>query len=426
MEGKSQRLYYGWVIVAVSFFTLLMAMGVRYSFGIFYIAILKEYGWGRAETAGAFSLTMLVHALFCPVTGTLIDRLGPRKFFPLGSIFLIIGLVAASRITEIWHLYLFFGVLVAIGINTLSYSPHVSLVPKWFLRKRGLAIGLVSAGIGLGSMVIVPFTELIIDTFGWRFAFLCLAGLVLGIVFPITAIFMRRSPKEVGQNIDGADPGTGEPPTSQDRATRKDTPSSHLPDQWTLKAAVCTQAFWWVALVFFTNGFVVNTFLVHLAVHIVDLGFTELLAASLFAIVGLLGSMGGILWGSLSDRIGREKSFTLGNCAGILGFLFLMSMHDMSAPWRLYAFVILHGLGYGSVATVAGSTAGDLFPGNSLGRIIAMCSMIFGFGGALGPYVGGYFHDHTGSYAMTFLLLLIAILVGIFGIWMAAPRRRWA
>jgi MFS family permease len=112
---------------------------------------------------------MVFHAIFAPVTETIIDRFGPRKLFPLGAIFLFLGLLAASRISTIWHLYLFFGVVMAIGINTLSYSPHMSIIPKWFIRRRGLASGLVLSGVGLEALVLVPFNELMIDTFAGKY-----------------------------------------------------------------------------------------------------------------------------------------------------------------------------------------------------------------------------------------------------------------
>jgi sugar phosphate permease len=196
---QTHRFYYGWVIVGVSFLTLFLAVGIRFSFGVFYVAMLKEYGWGRGETAGAFSLAMLTNALFAMVSGTLVDRFGPRILFPLSATFLAIGLAAASRITAIWHLYLFFGVIMALGINTLSYGPHMALIPKWFVRRKGLAAGLALAGMGVGTMVMAPVIQFLIDTVGWRFAFFTLAGIVLVVVAPTTALFQRRSPEDVGQ-----------------------------------------------------------------------------------------------------------------------------------------------------------------------------------------------------------------------------------
>jgi len=421
---RQHRFYYGWVIVAVSFFTLLMAVGIRNSFGIFYIAVLSEYGWGRAETAGVFSLAMLVHAFFCPLTGTLIDRFGPRKLFPVGSIFLMAGLIAASRIATIFHFYIFFGVIMAIGINTLSFTPHMSLIPRWFFRKRGFASGVVLSGIGIGAMILLPLTQLMIDAFGWRSAYLLLAVVILVFIFPINALFHRRSPEEVGQVVDGKTPGPDKAHLPQTEARLKESRPFQLPQPWTLKTAVRTKPFWCMAVVFFANGFLTNTMVVHQAVHIVDLGYTKLLAASLVGIVGLLGSMGGILWGLLSDHIGREKSYTIGNCMVMAGLLFFMFMPGTATPWMLYTFAFLYGFGFGSMGSVTASMAGDLFPGNSLGRIIAMYSVGFGLGGALGPYLAGYFYDLKGSYLVPFLLLQISILVSIFAIWMAAPRRR--
>ena len=424
MKKKPYQLYYGWVIVVISFFTLFFALGVRFSFGVFFIAILTEYGWGRGETAGAFSLAMVVHALFAPMTGTLIDRFGPRKLFPIGAILLIMGLVAASRITAIWQLYVFFGVAIAIAINTLSYSPHMSLIPRWFIRKRGLATGLVLSGVGMGTMVLVPLTEVMIDTFGWRSAFLLLAGIIFCVVFPMTALFHRRSPEEVGQHPDGMTTGFNGNLSSQPEELTKKISSSNLPEQWSLKAALCAKAFWYLELTAFSNGFLTNMLLVHQAVHIVDIGYSKFLAAFLLGVVGLLGSVGGILCGFLSDRVGREISYTLGSIGVFVGVVFLILLPDSTSPLMLCTFVVLYGLGYGSMGPMVASATGDLFPGGSLGRIMAIQSIGYGLGGALGPYLGGYFHDQMGSYFVPFLLLLASICIGILGMWMAAPRHR--
>ena len=255
MVRKTDRFYYGWVIVVVSFFTLFFTLGTRFSFGVFYVAILKEYGWGRGETAGAFSLSLVIHALFAMVTGTLIDRFGPRTLFPIGATFLAMGLAATSRITAIWHLYLFFGVVMALGINTLSYAPHMSLIPKWFTKKRGLASGLAVSGIGVGTMVMAPFIQLMIDTVGWRSAFLVLAGILLSVVLPMTALFQRRSPEDVDQFPDGIVADFRGTHRLQQDGFSQDIRSSHLSEQWTLRAAICTRAFWWMALVYFSLGF---------------------------------------------------------------------------------------------------------------------------------------------------------------------------
>jgi MFS family permease len=369
---------------------------------------------------------MLVHASFALVTGFLIDRFSPRRLFPIGATLLLLGLIAASRIQTIWHLYICFGVVMAIGINSIGFGPHVALIPRWFVQKRGLASGLALSGIGIGALVLLPMTEFIIEHMGWRSAFLVLAGIVLCVVIPATAVFQRRSPEEVGQYPDGRDL----PMVLEDTAQRENPPKRYGPasamQNWTFRAALRTGAFWWIGLVVFSHGFSANMLLVHQTVHVVDSGFSQMLAASLLGLVGLLMSAGGIFFGFLSDRIGREAGFTLGSGAALLGLSLLLFVRDTSSPWMLYAFVILYGLGHGGLGPIYSSTMGDLFAGPTLGRIIATVSIEYGLGGALGAYVGGYFYDTMGSYFVPFVLCLISISIGILGIWMAAPRHRSA
>jgi MFS family permease len=421
---KTHRFYYGWVIVGVSFLTLFFTHGIRNSFGVFYVAMLHEYGWGRGETAGAFSLGMVIHAFFSILSGALIDRFGPRALFPLGATLLAVGLAAASRIGAIWHLYLAFGVVMAIGINTMAFVPHMSLIAKWFTRKRGLASGLVLAGMGIGILVMAPLIQFMIDSAGWRFAFLILAGLVLCILVPVTALFQRRSPEDIGQFTDGIPLGSPGIHASQVNGSRKDTQTPALSDQWTLRSSVYTSAFWWLALMNICAGFSINLMVVHQAAHVVDAGYSPSMAALVVGLVGLFGSTGAILCGFISDRIGRESGYTMGGCAGIVGILFFLLLRDTSSPWMLYAFGILFGLGYGSSGPIGAAATADLFPGNSLGRIMGTNAIGWGLAGALGPYLGGYFYDQVGSYTLPFLLVLISICLGILGMWMAAPRHR--
>jgi MFS family permease len=421
---KTRRFYYGWVIVGVSFLTLFFTHGTRNSFGVFYVAMLQGFGWGRGETAGAFSLGMVIHAFFAMVTGALIDRFGPRTLFPLGATFLAMGLAAASRIGAIWHLYLFFGVVITIGINTLAYGPHMSLITQWFIRRRGLASGLVMAGMGVGVMVMAPVIQFMIDTVGWRSAFMILAGLVLCILVPMTALFQRRSPKDVGQFPDGVVPDSSGIHASQPEGSRKDIRSPPLSEQWTLRSSLHTRAFWWMGLVNICSGFSTNMLVVHQAAHVVDAGYSPSLAALLVGLIGLFRSAGGILCGFISDRVGREIGYTLGGITAIVGMLFLLLVQDTASPRMLYAFVVLFGLGSGSGGPISAAATADLFPGNSLGRIFGTFIIGWGLGGALGPYLAGYFHDQAGSYTLPFLLVLVSIGLGLLGIWMAAPRHQ--
>jgi len=416
--------YYGWVIVAVSFLTLFFTLGTRFSFGIFYVAILDEYGWGRAETAGAFSLAMVSHAVFAPITGNLIDYFGPRRLFPVGGLLLTIGLVTASRITAVWHLYLYIGVVMAIGTNILSYAPHMSLIPKWFDRKKGLASALVLSGFGVGTLFLAPTVEFFISRVGWRAAFLIIGAVILFIIVPMTAIFHRRNPEEIGQSRSDEMKRVDGSRTPAKEALKKISVSPSDPGTWTLRAAVRTRAFWCIIGVAFCQGYFISTMLVHQAAHMVDMGFSNILAASTVGFVGALGSAGGLIFGFLSDRIGREIAFSMGCGLAFLGITCLLFADGTSSAWLLYAYVILYGLGQGTPGPIMAATSGDLFRGNSMGRIMSFQAVGYGIGGAVGPYMAGHFYDQRGSYGVAFLLLLFIIALAIFLIWAAAPRRR--
>jgi MFS family permease len=150
------RVFYGWVIVLVSFLTLVLVMGTRFSFGVFYTSILEEMGWSRAATAGIFSVSMLVYAVVAIGVGAAFDGLGPRRMFPLAALLLGAGFFLCSRMTTLWQFYLYYGVIVGTGFTALGFIPHVSLTARWFARRRGLATSLVLAGTGVGLSALCP------------------------------------------------------------------------------------------------------------------------------------------------------------------------------------------------------------------------------------------------------------------------------
>jgi MFS family permease len=410
------------VIVAVSFITLFLVVGTRFSLGVFYVAILEEYGWTRGETAGAFSSMMVVHALFSLAVGVLFDRLGPRRLFPLGGLAIAIGFAACSQIRAIWQLYLFLGGITAIGISTLAFVPHMALVPNWFARRRGMATGIVYAGIGSGQLVLAPFIQGLASSIGWRAAFLVLAALILGLVVPLTAILQRRRPEDMGLTPDGL-PATALHATPTTAPEGRGQAAADKARGWTISQAVRTPQFWLLMLTGSGLGMNLNTLMVHQMAFLADVGYSKLLAASLLGMVGGLRSLGGIAIGSLSDRVGRELAYSIGSLAAFLGVALLMSIQDTSQPWRLYLFVLLSGLGYGALGPVYAAATADLFPGRHLGTILGVLEAGYGIGGAAGAFLAGDLYDRLGHYILSFSLVLAAIALSCATLWLAAPRR---
>lgn len=409
--------------MAVSFLTVFFVLGTRSSFGLFYTAILSEYGWGRAETAGAFSLLMIIHAVMSPVSGILIDRFGPRKLFPIGGFILGVGLVLSSFISEIWHFYLYFGLIMALGINTQSFAPQMSRIPRWFVQKRGLASGLVMSGMGTGTFFLAIMIGFIITTWGWRYAFIILSLFIFCIVVPMNAIFQRNGPEEVGQTIEG----TGLKMHREDvlggenRQRQNETPLTK--NMWTFSAALRTKSFWGFFYMGFTQGLYINTIVVHLVPHLIDLGFSRMFAAGMVGSIGILGSLGTILFGSLSDRVGREAGYSIASASSAFGVMLLILTDHSSLKWMLYVFVIAYSLGTGGLSAITAAATGDIFSGNTLGLIISTQAVSFGVGSAIGAYFGGYFFDQRGSYTIPFIMVLLSIITGAFALWAAAPRK---
>src|SRR5215470_3363454 len=189
--------FYGWLIVAVVFISMGIGVNVRTAFSLLFPPILGEFGWDRGVTAGAFSFGFVVSAVLSPLIGRQMDRAGPRLVMELGVLLMAAGLLLAPLTREPWHLYLTIGVLVGAGSVCLGYSGQSLFLPNWFVRRRGLAMGIAFAGVGIGSMTLLPTVQLIIERFGWRSACVALGGLVLVVLAPIN-LLLRRRPQDLG------------------------------------------------------------------------------------------------------------------------------------------------------------------------------------------------------------------------------------
>ncbi len=413
------RFFYGWVIVAVAFLTLFLVVGVRFSLGVFYVAILDDYHWTRSETAVVFSIMLTVHAVFSLAVGMLFDRWGPRLLFPLGALAIGIGFAACSQIRVIWHLYVFLGLIAALGIAMLAFVPHMALVSAWFDRRRGTATGIAYAGIGGGQLALAPCIQLLINWLDWRGAFLVLALVIVAVVVPLTAIFHRRAPQELGLEPDGL-PRRENPKSSQHSTTNAPRSTS---SEWSITDAIRTPQFWYLIVTVLGMGVMLNTMMVHQMAYLTDVGYSKMLGATWLGIVGGLRAVGGMTMGPLSDRLGRERAYTLGTLCCCLGLLMLLSIQDTAQPWRLYAFALLFGIGQGSLGPIYASATADLFPGRSLGTILGCLEAAYGLGGACGTFLAGYLYDTVGNYRASFVAVILVTALSSLALWLAAPRR---
>ena len=409
--------FYGWVIVAAVFVTMGIGVNTRTAFSLLFPRILDEFGWERGVTAGAFSFGFLISAGLSPMLGRLMDRRGPRLVIEMGVGLMAAGMFLAPLTSEPWHLYLTLGVLVGGGSVCLSYSGQSLFLPRWFVRRRGLAMSLAFSGVGVGSIILLPWVQLLIEQGGWRAACWALGIVLVAVLAPLN-LLLRRRPEDLGLVPDGA----VSPRTPGGRPANIVDPVWAAID-WTLPRAIRTARFWWIALAFFCALFAWYAVQVHQTKYLIEIGFDPLEAAWALGLVSLLAIPGQIALGHISDRIGREWVWTVGNLGFAICFLALLLMRRAPTPMLLYLMIGSQGmLGYG-LTSVLGAIPAEIFMGRHYGSIFGTLMLASMLGGAAGPWLTGVLHDATDSYAPAFSVGIGLCLLSALAIWLAAPRK---
>ena len=410
--------FYGWIIVAAAFVTMAVGVNARTAFSLLFPPILTEFGWERGVVAGVFSFGFFVSAFLSPFVGRLMDRKGPRFVVEIGAILLTIGLALAPLSREPWQLYLTLGMLVGAGGNLLGYGVQSQFIPNWFVRRRGLAIGIAFSGVGIGSIVLLPWLQHVISDDGWRSACWLLALITLIVVVPLN-LLLRRRPQEIGLHPDGdAAPDT----PAAGKPARNIVDPAWAATEWTLKRALRTAPFWWIALGYGCGLYAWYAVQIHQTKYLTEIGVSANEAAFALGLVSLLGVPGQIIFGHVSDRIGREWVWAIG-CAGfVICYLALIALQAGPTPWLLYAMVLAQGfLGY-SMTSVLGPIVAEIYEGPHFGAIFGSVMLAAIGGGAAGPWVTGILYDVTGNYIGAFWLAAGLALVSAGAVFMAAPR----
>ncbi len=411
---------FGWIIVGISFITLALAYGVWYSFSVFFVALLGEFGWSRSLAAGAFSLFVIVHSVIGPFVGGTVDRFGPRRVILLGSLILGMGLALSSLTNTWWHYYIFFGVITAVGVGLIGWVPNTTIIQRWFKVNRGLAIGIISSGIGIGILVCVPSVQYLISRVGWRMAYRIMAYFIPLIVAPMAIAFLKNPPQKPSSHdtrVSGRDiiPSAPTDPSVVD--------GEWASRSWTIRRALSTKQFWLLSISFPLGAFANQSILAHQVAFFVDQGVEALFASYIVGIVGIASVGGKILWGTLSDRIGREVTYTAGIACLICGIIFLIVLPVHHSPILPFFYGAFFGIGYAVLATLPPIITADFFEGESYGGIFGTLILLTGMGGASGAWFAGFFHDRVGSYVPVFIIMIGCVLFACLNIWRAAPRK---
>lgn len=413
-------IYYGWVVVAIAFVTMGIGVSVRTSFSLLFPPILEEFKWDRGATAGIYSVGFLCSMMLSPFIGALIARIGPAPLLSAGAAVVAGSLMLTTAATTQLHLFLTLGTGVVGGSVVLAYVSHSYLLPFWFSRRRGLAVGVAFAGVGAGAMVLFPWLQSIIGAEGWREACWTMAVLLLVVVLPLNLFFQRRRPEDMGLQTDGEGrPGRKQAAPAADNVVDR----AWVETDWSLKRAARTSRFWWLAIGYFAGMYAWYAVLIHQTKYLSEIGFSPEIAAYALGLVGLMGVFGQIGLGALSDRIGRELAWVLGSVGFAICYVLLLAMKAAPSQTLLYSMVVAQGLiGYG-VSAVYPAIMAELFHSRRFGQVFGTYSAISGFGAAVGPWATGALFDWTGDYQLSWAVALACCGISALGVWLAAPRK---
>ena len=404
-------------VIALS---LALAYGIWYSYSVVLVALLAEFGWSRSVLAGAFSVFTLVHGGVNPVIGALCARFKPLRVMAAGGAAMGLALVADSFIATPVQLYLGFGVVTALAVAAGGWVPALVHVQREFQHHRGLAIGIVSSGVGVGMVLVVPLTQVLIDAFGWRTAFQALGVLSALWIVPSSLWLMRRSREENRENRENR----GQSPQKQNQEKPGSDPNPNSGSDPTLREAARTQAFWLLLAAFFFGNVCSQTLHVHQVAYLVDHGLAAIVAASVVSVVGLASIVAKTGGGWLSDRVERELVYVAGIAIMAASAFVLLALGAAPTRWGAYGYAVLLGVGYSVTAALTPAMVSDRFSGPHFGAIVGIGLMGAAVGSALGPWIAGTLYDATGSYTLAFIIAAgCGIVAGAAG-WRARTLRK--
>jgi len=344
-----------------------------------------------------------------------VDRVGPRRVIVAGVGLLSASSILAATIRTPWELYLYTGLIGAMGIVALGWVPMGVLLSHWVTERRGRMVGLAFSGMGAGFFVLGPLSQWLIDRLGWRAASLALGVAVLVVLLPAAWLGARDPVAPASKPVAGA---RGSRPSAPDDAAGR---SRHDPEA-TLAAALRTRAFWALFAAYFLTPLAVFPVFTHQVAFAVDLGFPRLLVASIFGLMGLMSSLGRPLFGVLADRFGGALSAAISFGCTAAGALALVAAEAWPHTGWLMGYAVFFGLGFGARGPIITAIATELFGGRRFGVIYGALNMANGVGAAIGPWFGGAVHDVLGSYRMVFLSSVLFSALAAACFWLAGRR----
>jgi predicted MFS family arabinose efflux permease len=394
------RVHYAWIVVAVMFVVILTSVGVRATPGVLIVPLQQAFGWNAAVVSGAISLNILLLGLVGPFAAGLIQVIGLKRTVLFSMVLLVIGAGLSSLVTQIWQLYLTWGVLVGLGSGAGMVGLATAIANRWFVQRRGLVVGLLTAGNASGQLVFLPLLASLVVSRGWQSAPLVVAAVILALI-PLVMLLLPESPASIGLGAFGTTEVVELPPRSGNPfviAIAGLARGLKSVDFWLLfiSFAVCG---------FSTNGLVAT----HLIPFCMDHGIPEVSAASLLAAMGVFDLIGTTLSGHLTDRY--DSRILLFWYYGLRGLSLMALPFTNFDVVSLAVFSVFYGLDW--IATVPPTVAltNQVFGKKDAPVIVSWIVAGHQIGGALAALGAGETRYLTGSYLPVFVASGVACLM---------------
>jgi len=391
----ARSFYYGWVVVAVSFVANLAMAGIRSAPSVLIHPLEAEFGWSRTAIASAASLNLLIYGLAAPVGGWLIDRVGPRRVILCSLTTVAIAVTGTVFVQELWQLILLWGVVLGIATG-VTPSLGASIAARWFVSKRGLAIGILSNANAAGQVIFFPVLMAVIVASGWRGALMVMAVTAV-VLIPAVLLWMRDNPADIGLEPYGWEKENIVPQRSAAYGSRE----FQINSDSSITEVFRTSTFWLLSGCFFICGFTANGLIgTHLIPHAIERGIPQVTSAVAVGIMGGASFIGTTFAGWLVDRVDPRKVLS---AAYALRGLSLFVLPFVQAPLGLFVFAVMYGLDWFATGPATTAILANSFGPTRVGRLFGLVFVFHQIGGALAAVGGGWAHVQYGDYQYAFL-----------------------
>lgn len=385
-------IFHGYWVLMVGFLCVFFSAGcTAYTFSLFVKSLQTDFGWGRGQIMGAYTVLSILAGLASFPIGKIVDQHGGQKVISAGALLTGAGFILLSRIDQLWQFYALY-IVIGFGIAAFGHVSASTVVSSWFDRGRGLIIGIMSTGIGLGGFALAPlFGGYLIPNLGWRLSYLILGVLTCVVLVPSSLLVMKKRPAGDGH----ADSPHGS------------SASQMQPRRLSPRIVLATLVFWLLAISYLVNGFNQSGVMLSQSPHLLDIGLPPEIAATGLGLVGLASAFGKFGFGWLCDKIQAKYAFCMGLFLQLAAVTMLIFVEPRLLERLIWLYAVLFGLGIGSWLPTMSIMVSTTYGLASYGAIYGLVNVFQSIGMATGPLAAGYLYDISGSYFWPFVVFMI-------------------